>query len=110
MHSVVMDLCRAHCIGNRGRTIITLLESALAVSTCLTMVDNSCVVKHEERTPVVGRNESYRHRGQPCTRKDKLVDDTLRVGCQYRIVPRFMGIVEGSLMTRQFRARVQYMG
>ena len=35
---------------------------------------------------MVGRNESYRQRGQPCTRKDKLVENTLRVGCQYRIV------------------------
>ena len=45
---------------------------------------------------MVRRNESYRQRGQPCTRKDELVENTLRVGCQYRIVLRFMGIVEES--------------
>ena len=43
----------AHCIGNRGRTIITLVKSASAVSTCLTVVDNSCVVKTSGGTPVV---------------------------------------------------------
>ena len=74
------------------------------------MVDNSCVVKHQERTPAVGRNESYRHRGQPCTGKEKLVDNTLRVGCQYRIVLQFMGTVEESLMTGQFRTCVRDMG
>ena len=74
------------------------------------MVDNSCVVRHQERTPVVGRNESYRHRGPPCTGKDELVENTSRVGCQYRIVLRFMGTIEESLITRQFRTRVRYMG
>ena len=59
---------------------------------------------------MVGRNESYRQRGQPCTGKDELVENTLRVGCQYRIVLRFMGTVEESLMTGQFRTRVRYMG
>ena len=39
-----------------------------------------------------------------------LVDNTLRVGCQYRIVLRFMGTVEESLMTGQFRTRVRYAG
>ena len=48
--------------------------------------------------------------GQPCTGKDDLVDSTLRVGCQCRIVLRFMGTVEESLMTRQFRTCVRYMG
>ena len=46
--------------------------------------------------------------GQPCTR-NALVENTLRVGCQYRIVLRFMGTVEESLMTRQFKTRVRYM-
>ena len=59
---------------------------------------------------MVGRNESYKQRGQPCTEKEKLVDNTLRVSCQYRIVLWFMGTVEDSLMTRQFRTHVQYMG
>ena len=57
-----------------------------------------------------GRNESYRHRGQPWTRKDELVENTLRVDFQYRIVLHFMGTKEESLMTEQFRTRVQYMG
>ena len=39
-----------------------------------------------------------------------LVDNTLRVGCQYRIVLRFMGTVEESLMTGQYWTRVWYMG
>ena len=47
--------------------------------------------------------------GQPCTGKEDLVENTLRVGCQYRIVLRFMGTVEESLMTRQFRTRVRYL-
>ena len=59
---------------------------------------------------MVKRNESCMQRGQPCTGKEKLMDNTLRVGCQYRIVLRFMGTVEESLMTRQFRARVRYLG
>ena len=59
---------------------------------------------------MVGRNESYRHTGQPRTGKDELVENTVRVGCQYRIVLQFMGTVEESLMTRQFRTRVRYMG
>ena len=59
---------------------------------------------------MVRRNESYRHRGQPCTRKEELVENTLRVSCQYRIVLWFMGTVEESLMTRQFRTHVRYMG
>ena len=80
------------------------------MSTCLTVVDNSYIVGHQERTPVVGRNESYRHRGQPCTGKEKLVDNTLRVDCHYRIVLQFMGIVEESLMMGQFRTRVRYAG
>ena len=49
---------------------------------------------------MVGKNESYRHRGQPCIGKDELVENTLRVGCQYRIVLWFMGAVEESLMMR----------
>ena len=109
-HSVVMDLRRDPLYRDSGRTIITLGESASAVSTCLTVVDNSCVVNHQEGTPVVRRDESYRHSGQPCTGKDALVENTLRVGCQYRIVLRFMGTVEESLMTRQFRTRVRYIG
>ena len=59
---------------------------------------------------MVRQSESYTHRGQPCTGKEILVDNTLRVGCQYRIVLWFMGTVEESLMTRQFRTRVRYMG
>ena len=61
---------------------------------------------------MVGRNESYRHRGQPCTGvpKDELVENTPRAGCQYRIVLRFMGTVEESLMTREFKTHVRYMG
>ena len=59
---------------------------------------------------MVRRNELYRYRGQPCTGKDKFVENTLRVGCQYRIVLRFMGTIKEPLMTRQFRTRVQYMG
>ena len=42
--------------------------------------------------------------------RKKLVDNTLRVGCQYRIVLRFMGTVEESLMMRQFKTHVRYMG
>ena len=38
------------------------------------------------------------------------MDNTLRVGCQNRIVLRFMGTVEESLMTGQFRTRVRYVG
>ena len=49
---------------------------------------------------MVRRNESYRHSRQPCTGKDALVENTLRVGCQYRIVLLSMGTVEESLMTR----------
>ena len=48
--------------------------------------------------------------GQPCTGKYTVVENTLRVGCQNRIVLRFMGTVEESLMTRQFRTRVRYIG
>ena len=47
--------------------------------------------------------------GQSCTR-NVLVDNTLRVDCQYRIVLRFMGTVEESLTMRQFRTRVRYAG
>ena len=43
---------------------------------------------------MVGRNQSYKQREQPCTRKDELVENTLRVGCQYRIVLRFRGITD----------------
>ena len=59
---------------------------------------------------MVRRKESYRQIGQPCTVKDELVGNTMQVGCQYRIVLPFMGIVEESLMTRQFKTRVRYMG
>ena len=59
---------------------------------------------------MVRRNRSYRQRGQPCTGKEELVENTLRVGCRYRIALRFMGTVEESLMTKQFRTRVRYMG
>ena len=59
---------------------------------------------------MVRRNESYKHRGQPCTGKEELLKNTLRVSCQYRIVLRFMGTVEESLMTRHVRTHVQYMG
>ena len=48
--------------------------------------------------------------GQPCTGKDKLVENTLQASCQYRIVLRFMGTVEESLMTGQFWTHVRYMG
>ena len=47
---------------------------------------------------------------QPCTGKEKSVENTFRVSCQYRIVLRFMGTVEESLMTRQFKTHVWYMG
>ena len=59
---------------------------------------------------MAGRNESCGHRGQPCTGKDELVENTLRVGCYYRIVLRFIGTVEESLMTRQFRTSVRDVG
>ena len=59
---------------------------------------------------MVSRNCHTDIEGQPCIGKEKLVDNTLRVGCQYRIVLRFMGTVEESLMTRQFRTCVRYMG
>ena len=59
---------------------------------------------------MVGRNELYRHRGAAMYCEGNLVDSTLRVSCQYRIVLRFMGTVEQSLMTGQFRTRVWYMG
>ena len=80
-HSVVMNLCRGPLYRNRGRTIITLLESASAVSTCLTVVDNSCVVKPSGGDTYGWKNESYRHSRQPCTGKDALVDNTLRASC-----------------------------
>ena len=90
----------AHCIGNRGRTIITLLESASAVSTCLTIVDNSCVMK-SSGGDTCGLGDYHTDiEGQPCTGKDDLVDNTLQVGCHYRIALWFMGTVEESLMTR----------
>ena len=59
---------------------------------------------------MVRRNESYRHEGQPCTGKEESVENTLRVSCQYRIVLWFMGTLEESLRTRQFRTHVWYMG
>ena len=30
---------------------------------------------------MVRRNESYKHRGQPCTGRNELVENTLRVSC-----------------------------
>ena len=59
---------------------------------------------------MIRRNEAYRHEGQPCTGEEESVDNTQRVSCQYRIVLRFMGTVEESLMTGQFRTRVRYVG
>ena len=56
---------------------------------------------------MVRRNYHTDIEGQPCTGKDDLVDSTLRVSCQCRIVLRFMGTVEESLMTRHFRVRVR---
>ena len=71
------------------------------------MVDNSCVVKTSGGDTCGSGDYHTDIEGQPCTGKDDFVDNTLRIGCQYRIVLRFMGTVEESLMTGQFRTRVQ---
>ena len=63
------------------------------------MVNNSCVVKTSRKDTYGLGNCHTDIEGQPCTGKDDLGDSTLRVGCQCRIVLRFMGTVEESLMT-----------
>ena len=52
----------------------------------------------------------YYYRGAAMYWVEHLVENTLRVCRQYRIVLWFMGTIEESLMTWQFRTRVQYMG
>ena len=42
---------------------------------------------------MVRRNCHTDIEGQPCTGKEELVENTLRVSCQYRIVLQFMGTV-----------------
>ena len=68
--------------------------NASVVSTCLTVVDNSCVMNHQEGTPVVRRNESYRRRGSHVLGRKILVENTLRVKHEQRIVLWFMGTAE----------------
>ena len=48
--------------------------------------------------------------GQPCTGKDALVENTLRVKHEHRIVLWFMGTAEESRVLRQFWAQVRYVG
>ena len=62
-----------------GKPALVCHVNAPAVSTCLTVVESSCIVESSGGTPVVRSNEAYRHEGQPCTRKEELVENTLRV-------------------------------
>ena len=39
----------------KNKPTLLFSRSASVVSTRLTMLDNSCIVKHQERTPMVGR-------------------------------------------------------
>ena len=62
MHSNVMDLRKGPLCRKLGKDH-HYFESASAVSTYLTVVDISCVMKTSGGTPVVRRNESCRHVG-----------------------------------------------
>ena len=62
-HSVVIDLPRDPLCRELRRIIITFVKSASAVSTGLTVVDNSYVMKISGGGNLWLSVESYRHRG-----------------------------------------------